>query len=91
MKKYAFAVRSPLEVGDVILARLTLTPRAASRVHEVVDILTIHSARDGGVRIMYQLDQVDRLVPLDYIEGRIVDGQLVPLDQEKMASKEVMT
>lgn len=88
MKGFAFAVRSPLEVGDVVVTSTLLYPH--TRAHEVTDILVIHSARDGSARIMYQLDRVNRLVPIDFIAARLVDGKPVPLSQEKAASKEVV-
>lgn len=86
MKGYGFAAYSPLEVGDSVLARLS--PLCTTDVRKVEDIYTVHSGRTGEVRIMYKLSNVSRPVPIDYIVARLVDGEVVSLGNEKVASRE---
>lgn len=84
MKGCAFAGRSPLEVGDSVVARLS--PLCAPSVYTVEDILTVHSARTGNVTFAYHLSHVGRPVPIGYIEARLVDGRPVPIGGEVMTS-----
>lgn len=86
MKGYAFAGKSPLEIGDSVLARLS--PFCVPSVRTVEDILTVHSARTGDVTFAYQLSHVGRPVPIGYIEARLVDGRPVPIGEEAMTSME---
>ena len=87
VKGYAFAGRSPLEIGDSVVARLS--PLCAPSVYTVEDILTMHSARTGDVVFAYQLSHVGRPVPIGYIEARLVDGRPVQIGEEAMTSMEV--
>lgn len=86
VRGYAFAGKSPLEIGDSVLARLS--PLCDADVRTVEDILTVYSARTGDVTFAYQLSHVGRPVPISYIEARLVDGRPVPIGEEAMTSME---
>lgn len=83
MKKQYFCARSPLEVGDRVVAEIPDDRRFEC---EVTDILAVHSARTGIVTFWYVLDW-DLVVTLDAIAGRVLeDGRVVRLTPKQTQS-----
>lgn len=83
MKGEAFAAWSPLEVGDIVRLK---DGQNYGYDNTVTDVLTIHRARRNDVSICYELDG-RHVVPLSFIECRVVDGMAVAIGEEKSRSE----
>ena len=87
MRKYKFRLRSPLEVGDVVLVRLA-GDDSPLETRRVEDIYTVHSARTGQAWFRYVMTSGE-VVSLESIECRNVNGKLVRVGTEECQVMEV--
>lgn len=88
MKGSMFVAKSPLEIGDFVVLR-----SRDNAVHNVKDIIAIHSVRDGTTRFEYVLDgfadDVEVTIRAEHISHRIADGRFVSLSPEQSERREV--
>lgn len=60
MRAIAFKAKCPYEIGD----KLCFDKCGDCRVMEVTDIITVMSAKTGGVKFVLELDNGARYIPL---------------------------